>query len=185
MEKGYPADTPIERMTAEQRANFWSDQAKKHEAMLKAERRAIGNITAADIAALRDKAANHDALERELMSDKDKAVAQAADDAKASVRSQYAPRLVAAEFKAAAAGRIEADRLATLLEPLDLSKFLNGDDVDTDKVAAFVNGISPAVPEQQQRRGPSASGAGNRSSITGPSLSAGSDAYARRHKKSA
>jgi hypothetical protein len=172
-EFNFPAATPVSEMTVEQRAEYWREKAQKHEKIWKSR--------ADDYDALKAKAAKHDALERELMSDKDKAVAQAKDDADAAARNTYAPKLVAAEFKAAAAGRIDAERLATIIEPLDLSKFLDAaGDVDTAKVSKFVDGIAPKAPEQ---RGPTSQGAGRRDSSTGPSVATGRELYLSGKKK--
>jgi hypothetical protein len=171
-DKGFPEDTPLSEMNGEQREAYWKHQARKHEQTAK---------NRADYDDLKAKAAKHDALERELMSDKDKAVAQAKDDADAAARNAYAPKLVAAEFKAAAAGRIPADRLATIIEPLDLAKFLDtAGDVDTDKVSKFVDGIAPTTPEQ---RGPTSQGAGRRDSVTGASVASGRELFLARRKK--
>lgn len=181
-DKGFPDGTTLEEMTAEQQAAYWKDKARKHEARVKS----LGSLSAEELAALREKASRHDALEFELMSDKDKAVAEAKDAASSEARTTWLPRVVAAEFKAAAAGRIEADRLAAILEPLDLSKFVDGDDVDAEKVAAFVEGIAPKQEQTPPRRGPSASTSGPRTSTTAPSIDNGRSEYQRRHgKKSA
>lgn len=182
-DKGFPDGTPLEEMSAEQQAAYWKDKARKHETRVKS----LGNLSADELAALREKANRHDALEFELMSDKDKAVAEAKEAASTEARSAWLPRVVAAEFKAAAAGRIESDRLAAILEPLDLSKFVDGDDVDAEKVAAFVDGIAPKQDQQPApRRGPSASTAGQRTSTTAPSIDNGRSEYQRRHgRKSA
>src|SRR5204863_5185923 len=55
-------------------------------------------------------------------------------------------KVVAAEFKAAAAGRLDNAGIATLLEGLNLAAFVdeNGD-VDTVRVQSFVDGIAPAA----------------------------------------
>lgn len=138
-----------------------------------------------EIEALREKAARVEALEYELSSDKEKAVADAKKAAQEEARSAYVPRLVSAEFRAAAAGRLEPERLATILEPLDLSKFLtDSGDVDTDKVSAFVDGIAPArgTETPPQRRGPSTDGLGRReSTTTTASVAAGRELYRSRH----
>jgi hypothetical protein len=168
-------------MTVEQQAAYWRTQARKHEDRVKA----VG-LTPEQVKELRDKATKHDALERELMSDKDKAVAEARESARREARAEVLPALVAAEFRAAAGNRIESARLATILEPLDLSKFLtdNGE-VDTDKVTAYVNGVAPGTGTglQQPPRGPSASGQGRRDSSAQPSVASGRERYAQRHKK--
>jgi len=163
-DRGYPSDTPIAEMTEKQQAAYWKDKARKHEERAKA----FDGLTPETLAELRDKADKHAALERELMSDKDKAVAEAKDATKAEVAATYQPRLVRAEFKAAAAGRIDAEKLDSILEPLDLSKFLTSKgDVDEGKVASYVDGIAPAGPVR--RTGPTATGLGHRvTSGSGP-----------------
>lgn len=172
-DNGFPADTPISEMTGEQRENYWKHQARKHEATVKAR---------GDYDDLKAKAAKHDALERELMSDKDKAVAEAKDSARAEAFAAVTPRLVAAEIRAAAAGRIEADRLAGLIAPLgDMAWFIKDGEVDTDKVSAFVN--ASAAPAAQQQKGPTAQGQGRRDSSTGPSLASGRELYLAQNKK--
>jgi hypothetical protein len=180
-DKGFPDGTPVAEMTIEQQAAYWRTQARKHEDRVKA----VG-LTPEQVKELRDKATKHDALERELMSDKDKAVAEARETARREARAELVPSLVAAEFRAAAGNRIEPARLATILEPLDLSKFLTDTgEVDTDKVTAFVNGVAPGTGTglQQPPRGPSPSGQGRRDSSAQPSVASGRERYAQRHGK--
>lgn len=155
--KGFPEGTPVADMKPEEQVAYWKHQARKHEDRSKA----FDGLTPETLADLRSKADRHDALERELLSDKDKAVLEAQETAKAETLKAVTPKLVAAEFKAAAAGRIEADRLKEIIEPLDLSKFLTSKgEVDEVKVASYVNGIAPASPPKP--RGPSSVGLGNR-----------------------
>ena len=152
---GFPAETPVKDMTVDQQAAYWKHQSRKHEERSKA----FGDLTPETLQALREKADQHDALERELMSDKDKAIASAREDAEAATTAKFAEKLVKAEFKSAAAGRLDGDRLNNILAPLDLTKFLdkNGD-VDETKVAAYVDSVAPKAAAQQ--RGPSATGLG-------------------------
>lgn len=153
---GFPAETPVKDMTIDQQAAYWKHQSRKHEERSKA----FGDLTPEVLAALREKADQHDALERELMSDKDKAIASARDDATAETTAKFAEKLVKAEFKSASAGRLDADRLNNILAPLDLTRFLdkNGD-VDEAKVAAYVDSVAPKAAGPAQR-GPSATGLG-------------------------
>jgi hypothetical protein len=153
---GFPAETPVKDMTIDQQAAYWKHQSRKHEERSKA----FDGLTPETLASLREKADQHDALERELMSDKDKAIATARDEAAAETTAKFAEKLVKAEFKSASAGRLDADRLNNILAPLDLTRFLdkNGD-VDETKVAAYVDSVAPKAPVQQ--RGPSATGLGN------------------------
>lgn len=135
---GFPEKTPVADMTPEQQVAYWKHQARKHEDR---------NRGTADYDAIK---AERDRLKAETQTDAEKAIEEARREAteagrKAAV-AESLPRIVQAEFRAAAAGRIPADRLATVLEPLDLTKFLtaDGSEVDTDKVTQFVDGIAPA-----------------------------------------
>jgi hypothetical protein len=182
---GFPADTPTAEMTGEQREAYWKHQAKQHETAWK---KRAGDLTPEKLQELRDKAKKHDELEYELGSDKEKAVADAKRDATAAATSTYLPRLVSAEFRAEAAGRIAPERLATILEPLDMSKFLTSDgDVDTAKVSAFVNGIAPDTgagnPTPPRKPGPSSTGQGNRGGSASPSVASGRELYLARHPR--
>lgn len=156
-DKGFPADTPVAEMKPEQQAAYWKAAARKHESRVKA----FDGLTPDDLATLRDKANKHDALEQELMSDKDKAIAEAKKTAESETRSQFLPKLVNAEFRAASAGRVASDKLEAALEFADLAKFVKDGEVDAEKVAKFVESLAP-TQQQQHQRGPSSVGLGNR-----------------------
>lgn len=156
---GFPAETPVKDMTVDQQAAYWRHQAQKHEKEWKSWSK-VHDLTPDQLQALREKADQHDALERELMSDKDKAILEAREAASSETTAKFAEKLVKAEFKSAAAGRLDAECLNNVLGPLDLTKFLdkNGD-VDEAKVATYVDSIAPAATPPA-RRGPTASGLG-------------------------
>lgn len=87
------------------------------------------------------KAGKHDALEAELASDKDKAIAAA----RVEEQGKAIPRLVGAEFRAAAKGVLTGDQLTALLEDLDLAKYVTAaGDVDVEKVTKKVTAFAPA-----------------------------------------
>lgn len=187
--KGFPENTPVADMTIEQQASYWKHYARQHEDRV----RAFGGLTPEQLTELQQKAQRADALEFDLMSDADRKVAEAALEARTIAESEFAPRLVRAEFRAELKGRVpdeELDtRLNTLLEPLDSSKFLTSSgDVDTAKVAAFVAGIAPATgtpAPRPNRVGPSPSGLGQRPGSTSqPSVASGRELY-KAGKKSA
>jgi hypothetical protein len=187
-DKGFPDGTPLERMTVEQREAYWKHYARKHENALKA----FNGLTPEKLAELQEKAQRAEALEFDLMSDKDQAVAQAAAEARLVAEAELMPQLVAAEFRAELKGRIPdeqlPERLAALIEPLDLTKFVTGDGkVDTAKVAAFVANIAPATGTPSPTpppRGPSPSGLGQRpGSSASPSVASGRDIYRARHSR--
>lgn len=88
-------------------------------------------------------------LRKEQMSDQERAIADAVAQAKAEAAATYGSRLAAAEFRAAAAGRLSDEQVDTLLSALDLKAFLNDDgDVDTDRVREYVAKIAPAPDPQ-------------------------------------
>lgn len=181
-ETGFPANTPVAEMSAQQQAAYWQDKARKHEGRVKA----LGNLTPEQLAELKEKADKADNLELDLGTDIEKASALAKRAAADEADAKYRPMLVNAEFKAAAAGRIAPDKLATILEPLDLSKFLAADGTpDTDKVTAYIDGIAPATGSTTAttRPGPSPSGQGQRGGQTAApaqSVAAGRELYRNR-----
>ncbi len=178
----YPAETALHDMSPDQKAEYWREKAQTHERRAQASERA-GRVSPERLAELKAKAKRADDLDYELSTDKDKAVANAKKSAAEGAAAEYLPRLVNAEFRAAAAGRIEPERLTTILEPLDMSKFLAADNsVDTAKVATFVNGIAPVMGTGKPPAvGPSSRGQGQRNSSASPSVASGRDRYAQRH----
>lgn len=136
-EHGFPDKTPVKDMSDAQQAAYWRHQSRKHEDRVKS----MGDYDA--LKAERDdlKARHQTADEKALEAAKKEALEAGA----ASERAKIAPRLVAAEFKSANAGRIPADRLSAILDGLDPAKFLTSDgEVDADKVQQYVDGIAPA-----------------------------------------
>ena len=88
-------------------------------------------------------------LRKERMSEQERAIADAVAQAKAEAAATYGSRLAAAEFRAAAAGRLSDEQLDTLLSALDLKAFLTDDgDVDTDRVRDYIGKIAPAPDPQ-------------------------------------
>lgn len=177
----FPANTSIAEMTPAQQTEYWRHKARVHEDRNKA----YGGLTAEQLSELREKADKHDALERELMSDKDKAVAEAADAAKASTRAELIPELVQAKFESAAAGRLTSEQIKAILAPLDKTYFTDAaGKVDTAKVTAYVEQVAPAKGNPD-RKGPGVtphapaggSGAAQLSSLSGSEL------YDRLHPK--
>lgn len=107
--------------------------------------------TRARAAEARAKAAEkeRDELREANQSESEKALAAARKEGEAAARATSAPKLVAAEFKAAAVGRMTAEQLSGFLEDLDLTKYLTEDgEVDTERVAKKVNLLAPEKSEQ-------------------------------------
>jgi hypothetical protein len=84
------------------------------------------------------------------MTDEEKARTEAFEGGRAAERTALTERLVAAEFKAAAAlaGR-DVQAVAGLLEDLNVQRFLTADgEVDTERITARVSAL-PAVTTQE------------------------------------
>lgn len=119
----------------------WKAMAQKQERRAKANAQAAGEL---------------EALKRQTMTDTEKAVAEATAAATAEATQRYGSRLVAAEIRAAAAGRLDAGAIDTIVASLNVGGFLDeSGEVDTDAVVAFVNGIAPA-PETDPSPAPPA-----------------------------
>jgi hypothetical protein len=151
-ESGFPANTPLEQMTAPQREAYWKHHARRHEDRVKA----MG-----DYAEVKAKAEQFDALAAASQSEQERAVAAAKAEGLAEGRRAAAATLVEAAVTVAAAGRLTDAQRAALLAGLDRSAFLTtAGEVDTAKVTEFVNGLAPAqgaagqppVPDMGQGR---------------------------------
>lgn len=123
------------------------EEAKGHSR--KWEERAKANKVAAD---------RLEQLERERMTDEEKARTEAFEGGRAAERTALTERLVAAEFKAAAAlaGR-DVQAVAGLLEDLNVQRFLTADgEVDTERITARVTAlpVAQASTEPAQPRIP-------------------------------
>lgn len=135
-DQGFPANTPVKDMTVDQQVAYWKVQARRHESRAAAH-------------------ADYDTIKTELEQLRARtqtAEEKAIEDAKAAGRAEATtatlPRLLQAEFRAAAAGRVTPEQLASVTAPLDPKFFLTakGDEVDTAKVQTFIDGIAPAAP---------------------------------------
>lgn len=114
----------------EAEAKKWQALARKHEERAKANANAAKEL---------------EEVRKASMTEQEKAVEAAKVEARAQAFAEAATRLVDAEFKAAAAGRLSDEQRTSLLENLDRKRFLTDDgEVDAEKVAAFVAGIAPA-----------------------------------------
>lgn len=147
-----PTDTPDEGVEEPKPSKTFT-QAEVNELIAKrAERIArqqYGGLKPEDITALQERASQYDALEAASRTDQERAVEEARRAAAAEAIAATAPRLVAAEFRAAAAGTgIKPEQLSELLEDLDLSKYLDKKgEVDVDRIQRKITALAPAPPE--------------------------------------
>ncbi|MDH4158662.1 MAG: hypothetical protein OEV62_00210 [Actinomycetota bacterium] len=117
---------------AQEELERWKAQARKHEDRAKANKDAVSEL---------------ERVKREAMSEQERAVADAAEAARQGILRDVGAKLVHAEIRAAAAGRLPDETLSTLTEAIDVARFLgDGATVDTDAVKAFVDGLVPPPP---------------------------------------
>lgn len=107
----------------------WKALARKHEDQAKANKAAAKELEAVKAAS---------------MSDQEKAVAEAVAKARSETLLEVGGQLAAAQIRVAAAGRLADEQVDTLLDTVNLAKFLTDDGtVDVARVQAFVDGIAP------------------------------------------
>lgn len=113
----------------------WQALARKHEDRAKANANAAKEL---------------DEVRKAAMTDQDKAVAEAREQARVETLKAVGFRVVDAEVRAAAAGRnVDVD---ALLEGMDRSRFLTDDgDVDREALSKWVDRITPAVDDGIQK----------------------------------
>jgi hypothetical protein len=100
-------------------AKDWKAEAEKWQALArKNEERAKSNATAVK---------ELEKVRAAAMTDQEKAVAEAERRGAETAATKAGSRLVRAEFRAAASGRVEKETLAAYLEDVDLTKFLAED----------------------------------------------------------
>jgi len=170
----FPVDTPLAQMNETERTEYWRHKAQKHEKTVKAR---------SDYDDLKAKAKERDDLVAANATEQERAVAAAKAEGRSEAMRAAGPRLVEAHFMAAAAGRLDEERVKAILEPLNADHFLtDSGDVDTAKVTTYVNGIAPVMGTGKPPAvGPSSRGQGQRNSSASPSVASGRDRYAQRH----
>jgi hypothetical protein len=176
-DKGYPANTPIAEMTAEQRAAFFEEKARTEENRRKEIVKLTGGKYGAELKADMDELAR---LRTERLTDSEKAVEEARTTTRAEVAKEYAEKFVAAKFEAALS-HVDEDRREQLIEGIALSKFLDNDgNVDTAKVKAHAAAIAPAQDTGGSRRDFGQGARGNGQQKSG--VAAGQAMFAERKK---
>jgi hypothetical protein len=115
-----------------------------------------------DYDSLRAKAEQYDSLAASVQTDQERAVAEAQETGFNAAMGSVVPRLVRAEFKAAALGRLTSEQLSTLLEDVDLTKYVDDDgEPDTERINKKVDALAP-------KTAPPSFGQGNRPAPTAP-----------------
>lgn len=148
--------------------------------------KAVGRAHAkyADYDDLKAKAQRMEELELELSTATDRAVHAARQEERSKATTEFAPRLVTAEFRAAAKGVLTSDQLTSLIEDMDLSRYLTDKgDVDVDRIAKKVAAFAPKEDPTPPQVRVADLGQGRRSTTPEKGVDAGRSRYVATHKK--
>jgi hypothetical protein len=169
-DQGFPENTSWRDMSLEQQVAYWQAQSRKHEGRVK---------QMGDYDDLKTQAGEYAKLVEASKTEQEKAIDAAAKEAREATLKEVGSRLVDAQFTVAAAGRLDAERLAALLDGVDRTRFMKDDGTaDADKVKSFVDSVAPAQKQQEQRH---EFGQGSRQGSAVPSVEAGADLYRQLH----
>jgi hypothetical protein len=110
-----------------------------------------------DYDSVRERAGLYDQLLAQTQTDSERAAAEAEERAYNAAMGSVVPRLVKAEFRAAAKGVLEDGQLDALIEDVDLTKYVADDgEPDLDKIGRKIKAVAPKAPP------PPSFGQGNR-----------------------
>lgn len=155
-DKGFPADTPLSEMTAEQQTAYWRDKAQKHEKTWKSV--IDKNLTPDQVLAMQSRLAE---AEREALSDHERALADArkagADEARAASHQDTAAAMARMALRARG---VKDEDIAAFVTETNLSAFVSDDgQVDDERLLARVDRYAGTAGGQkwpatgQDRRG--------------------------------
>lgn len=151
-DRGFPANTPIAEMTAEQQAAYWKHQSRKHEANAKAATARLESMS--DYEDLKKAAA--DAAEASK-TEHEKALEAAKAEGAAEAEARYKRELVQAAIRThlakhemrlkatGADGEVVVD--ANILDVFDVEKLWSDGQVDSEKIATIFQTLMPAVED--------------------------------------
>lgn len=144
---GFPANTPVAEMTAEQQAAYYRHQQQKWQGRFK---NLVGDRSfdeaKADLDAYAEyKKSQQTPAEQQL----EQRYAQGKADATAEANTKAAKAILSATLAAQELPQAEIDGI---VEPLDLTKFFTEDgDVDIDKLSAYGKRFAPAGKARDRR----------------------------------
>lgn len=169
-DKGFPADTKIVDMTAEEQAAYWKHKSRKHESnsnALRAELEGKKGVTPPSTDkpdADANTPLDRDALRKELLAD---------------LKREQAPALVRSQFEALIGDRLAEETRNALLDDLNLDRFVKEDgSVDKDLIKARAELLAPVSTSTRTQR----THQGHRKQERTASVSTGKDLFAEYSK---
>lgn len=141
-DKGFPAETKIVDMTAEEQAAYWKHKSRKHESNV--------NTLRAEL-----EGKNKPEPKPEPKPADDNAPLDAAELRKqilAEIKREQAPDLVRSHFESLIGDRLSADQRDAILEDLNFDRFVAEDgSIDKDKIKTKAELIAPATDDRRVR----------------------------------
>lgn len=143
-DSGEQSGQPTPEMGAEQQgaetvpdyaaeAEKWKSLARKNEERAKANASAQAEL---------------DKLREATATDQERAIAEARKEASSEAAKSFGSRLAEAQFRVAAAGRLDADQMEGLLEVVDLGRFVDDNgDPDIEAITSAVSRVAPKAPD--------------------------------------
>jgi len=174
---GFPKDTPVAEMTWEQQAAYHRYHSRKHEQRSKDLRGVIGDKSPDELKSDMDEL---EELRKTKRTDAENAVEDAKRIARAEADAEWSTKLVRTALEGRLA-HLQDEERDDLIDTVDLSKFLDNGDLDTEKVDRFVKRhTQPGTGTT--RRWPD-TGQGNRHSSKPSGVAAGQEMFVEGRKK--
>jgi hypothetical protein len=176
---GYPKDTPVAEMTADQKAAYGKAKDEERKAATREWKSVTGDRTPAQLKAELDEL---ETLRKEKLSPSEKAI----EDAKQAARNEVLPQLAETAFRVAIGDRKTEAEVDEFIADLNLSRFIKDGKVDTAKVIDRVQQYAPAKGSNDGGGHGRDFGQGNRGNgQNGKSgVAAGADMFKTRHPSS-
>ena len=115
-----------------------------------------------DYDTLKAKAEQYDTLAASVQTDHERALAEAQEQAFNAAMGSVVPRLVRAEFRSAAVGKLTPDQLDALIEDVDLTKYVDDEgEPDLERIKRKVDAFAPKTT-------PPSFGQGQRQQVQAP-----------------
>lgn len=144
---GFPKDTPVAEMTAEQQAAYWKHNARKHETRYKD---VVGDRTSEDI---KNDLAAYAEIQKQQMTPAEQALTAAREEGKTEALKTEREKTATAIFRAALeTSGVEGDDLDDLTSNFNVANFIGDDGVDTTKITNFAKRFSPSGTDTPPKR---------------------------------
>jgi hypothetical protein len=173
---GYPEGTPVAEMTDRQAAAYWRHQSRRHEDARKSAQ--------SELAAVKPKADQYDALAEASKSEQERAVESAKTEAANTAKAEAAVALAGQRLQGLlmARGKSE-DEADAIVDDVNVAKYVKDGQVDKDALRSAADRLAPKVETPPAK--PADLGQGNRGDAGKTGVDAGRSLYADRHPKRA